>query len=145
MMDRLLSQCVLFCVSGLIMLVALFPQQMHQAALARSAVMTTTWFADHPAERARVLALCHDNPGEGRHNPNCENAEAGELEAATRTAVARSHLGVSPDNPAYWRDPANAGALRFWRTECARAAARHASAQALSAMSCPAIWAAVGG
>ena len=46
-------------------------------------VKTATWFADHPEARAKVNALCKDNPGQAKHEPNCDNAFQGNVIAAT--------------------------------------------------------------
>jgi hypothetical protein len=109
-------------------------------------VMTATWFADHPDERSKVNALCKDNPGEAKHNANCENAFQGDVIAETRAAQAKTgmRVGVSPSDPAYWRDPANAEDFRFWSRQCAIAAQRHAPPHVMVSMWCPAIRAAGG-
>ena len=54
-------------------------------------VKTATWFADHPEARAKVNALCKDNPGQAKHEPNCDNAFQGNVIAATRAAQAQSN------------------------------------------------------
>ena len=57
-------------------------------------VMTATWFADHPDERSKVNTLCKDNPGEAKHNANCENAFQGDVIAETRAAQAKTGMRV---------------------------------------------------
>ena len=76
-------------------------------------VKTATWFADHPEARAKVNALCKDNPGQAKHEPNCDNAFQGNVIAATRAAQAQSRRNyechnVPFDGAHYWKDPANA-------------------------------------
>jgi hypothetical protein len=36
---------------------------------------TAVWFANHPAELARVLSACRDDPNAVRNSPDCINAE----------------------------------------------------------------------
>ena len=35
---------------------------------------TVRWYTDHPDERKAQLAICANNPGELRDDPNCINA-----------------------------------------------------------------------
>jgi hypothetical protein len=37
-------------------------------------IRTVTWFKAHRTELRGKLALCGDNPGLGRHDPECANA-----------------------------------------------------------------------
>jgi hypothetical protein len=103
-------------------------------------VKTATWFADHPEARAKVNALCKDNPGQAKHEPNCDNAFQGNVIAATRAAQAHntgvSNLGGSG---AYWKDPASAQDRAFWLRQCRIAESKGASQEALNGMWCPEI------
>ena len=36
---------------------------------------TVQWYTDHPKERAERLAICQDNPGKYRNDPDCINAK----------------------------------------------------------------------
>ena len=103
-------------------------------------VRTTTWFADHPEARRQVLALCNENPGEAKHQPNCANAFQGDIVAATREAKAHVGSGASPNDPAYWRDPGHAEERRYWALQCERA--KTAPIEVQRSMSCPALRAA---
>lgn len=50
-------------------------------------VRTKSWFETHPDVSKRVNAICRDNPGIARRNPNCINAEAAlESDAVNRLA-----------------------------------------------------------
>src|SRR5271166_5556865 len=105
-------------------------------------VKTATWFADHPEARAKINALCKDNPGGAKHEPNCDNAFQGNVIAATRAAQAQSNnSGVSNlgGSGAYWRDPANAQNRAFWLRQRKIAESKGASQQALNGMWCPEI------
>src|SRR4029077_18988566 len=85
-------------------------------------IETATWFADHPEARAKVNALCKDNPGQANHEPNCDNAFPGNVIAATRAAQAQPDgiLGVTKfqTTEAFWKDPAHAQMRDFWAHQC---------------------------
>jgi hypothetical protein len=105
-------------------------------------VRTATWFADHPEARAKVDALCKDNPGEAKHEPNCDNAFQGNVIAATRAAQVQSNNGGVSDlggSGAYWKDPANAQNRAFWLRQCKIAESKGAAQQTLNGMWCPEI------
>jgi len=103
-------------------------------------VKTATWFADHPEARAKVNALCKDNPGEAKHEPNCDNAFQGNVIAATRAAQAQPDgiMGVTKyqTTETFWRDPAHAQMRDFWARQCKMAESRHVSQEMLDGMSC---------
>jgi hypothetical protein len=105
-------------------------------------VKTATWLADHPEARAKVNALCKENPGQAKHEPNCDNAFQGNVIAAMRAAQAQSNntgasnLGGSGD---YWKDPASAQNRAFWLRQCRIAESKGASQQTLNGMWCPEI------
>ena len=103
-------------------------------------VKTATWFADHPEARAKVNALCKDNPGQAKHEPNCDNAFQGNVIAATRAAQAHPDgiLGVTKfqTTEAFWKDPAHAQMRDFWAHQCKMAETRHVSQEMLDGMSC---------
>jgi hypothetical protein len=103
-------------------------------------VKTATWFADHPEARAKVNALCKDNPGQAKHEPNCDNAFQGNVIAATRAAQAHPDgiMGVTKfqTTDAFWRDPAHAQMRDFWARQCKTAETRHVSQAMLDGMSC---------
>ena len=103
-------------------------------------VETATWFADHPEARAKVNALCKDDPGQAKHEPNCDNAFQGNVIAATRTAMAHSNgtMGVTTfrSTEAFWRDPANAQLRDYFAKQCKMAEARRVSQQMLDGMWC---------
>jgi len=46
------------------------------ASAAQADTKTVSWYVAHPDARAKVYALCQDNPGQARHEPNCLNAFA---------------------------------------------------------------------
>lgn len=79
---------------------------------------TSSWFAAHPQERAQVMALCRDNAG--LSNPNCANAAQGGIDYAVRDAMRHIGPGQSPDTSDYWRNPAHAQDLRYYKTQCER-------------------------
>jgi len=68
----------------------------------RGAERTVTWYADHPDVMARVLGLCRNDPGHGRDNPDCINADQAQILVAEREA--RAHIGdlTPPSSPRYW-------------------------------------------
>ena len=53
---------------------------------AEAETKTVSWYVDHPAARARVKALCLNDPGTAQHVPNCINASAADAEVALRSA-----------------------------------------------------------
>jgi len=53
------------------------------APAAHAETKTVSWFLAHPEARAKVYALCQDNPGEAKHTPNCINA----VEAMSRVSA----------------------------------------------------------
>lgn len=75
---------------------------------------TVTWFADRPAEMARTLEACRDDPGRLRHAPDCINAHQAQYVVAERQARAlpgaaqpdRPPPGdlTPPSSPRYWVD-----------------------------------------
>jgi hypothetical protein len=62
------------------------------ASVAHADTKTVSWFLAHPDARAKVNAMCRDNPGEARHVPNCTNA----LEATTQASIAKMGKGTDP-------------------------------------------------
>lgn len=111
---------------------------------AQSIVHSADWYASHPTQRFQVATLCKNWPAEAQHNPNCENAFQGGLVADARSVQAKmggvSNLG-GPDI-SYWRShPENRD---FWANQCRMAMARHASAETLAGMWCPAVLASGG-
>ncbi|MDR2696167.1 MAG: EexN family lipoprotein [Deltaproteobacteria bacterium] len=50
---------------------------------------TVSWWMEHPVERKAMVAKCRDNPGQGRHNPDCINAERANYAAAQTTLAPR--------------------------------------------------------
>lgn len=80
-----------------------------------AAQRTASWYANNPTVLDLVTALCRDNPGRLRHDPDCINAAQGRLIVAQRDAerAQRSHIGpgprrlgdlTPPSSPRYWRD-----------------------------------------
>ena len=75
---------------------------------------TATWYADRPAEMARTLESCRDNPGHLRNTPDCINAHQAQYVVAERQARLqpgwdqpdRPRPGdlTPPSNPRYWAD-----------------------------------------
>lgn len=67
-----------------------------------SSAPTATWFADHPHERAAIVAICNDNPGPARTDARCAAAWQGNIIAAEREA--RRHFGdrTPPSDTRYW-------------------------------------------
>jgi hypothetical protein len=43
---------------------------------------TVSWYVAHPEARAKVYALCQDNPGQAKHVANCLNAAEAIKEAS---------------------------------------------------------------
>lgn len=56
---------------------------------AHAETQTQSWFVSHPAARARVNAICMDNPGSAAHNANCINAAAADETAAMDRMIGR--------------------------------------------------------
>jgi hypothetical protein len=56
-------------------------------------IRTVTWFKAHPAEMTAKLAACGDNPGVGRHDPECLNADeaSSKLSWERQLAEAKAH------------------------------------------------------
>lgn len=87
---------------------------------------TVAWYAAHPSERARVRSACLNDPGHYRNNPDCINAQRGDLAAAA--AAARRQVGdtSSPSSPAYWTKRPNE--RRFKLAYCSRMNAQQQAA-----------------
>jgi hypothetical protein len=102
-----------------------------ESALAQSMIppegqRTVEWYAAHPAERAKVRSACLNDPGHYRNNPDCINAQRGDLSAAAATA--RQHAGdlSSPSSPEYWTKRPNE--RRFKLAYCGRMNAQQQAA-----------------
>ena len=56
-------------------------------------VRTVSWFKAHPPEMHGKIEVCRDNPGEGRNDPECLNAEeaSSKLSMERQLAEARAH------------------------------------------------------
>jgi hypothetical protein len=54
------------------------------ASAAHAETKTVSWFLAHPEARAKVYALCQDNPGEAQHTPNCFNALEASQQASNK-------------------------------------------------------------
>jgi hypothetical protein len=71
------------------------PQRAEAAPVAPGAppIRTVTWFKEHPGEMSAKLAVCGDNPGVGRHDPECLNADeaASKLSWERQIAEAKAH------------------------------------------------------
>jgi hypothetical protein len=59
------------------------------APAAANEVRGVQWFLDHPKERAAVLKACDDNPGQGRTDANCWNANAAADKASALRIIQR--------------------------------------------------------
>jgi len=75
-------------------------------ALPRSAVppqseRTVMWYVAHPAELRAVVAACANDPGDAKHNPDCENVVQAQLVLSADQASAMADM-TPPSNPHYW-------------------------------------------
>ena len=73
-------------------------------AAANADVKTASWYATHNDARERVVALCRDNPGQAKHNANCDNASQAQVLVALADSRAGSQSSelISPATPRYW-------------------------------------------
>jgi hypothetical protein len=68
-----------------------------------SAQHTVMWYVGHPAETKTVLAACHNDPGDAKNTPDCENAFQAEIVISTAKDEQHANLLVPPSDPRYWR------------------------------------------
>lgn len=60
------------------------------AGASHAETQTKSWYLAHPHARARVMAVCQDNPGMARQSAACITAAAAEEEAGINGMLGRS-------------------------------------------------------
>lgn len=86
-----------------ILAVVLAPAAALAGGVQPEAQRTASWYAAHPAIMLRVARACQNDPGHGWNNPDCLNAQQGQVLQAEADARRHSVDLTPPTSPRYWK------------------------------------------